>query len=171
MLCVSHDGKSPVLKPGSFTAPNATAVGDVRLEKDASLWYGAVARGDDNFIQIGEGSNVQDNAVIHTSEETPAVIGKKVTVGHGAILHGCTVGDLALIGMGAILLDGCVIGEKCIVGAGALVTGGTVIPPCSLVIGSPAKVKRPLTEKELESLETNCEVYVEHAREQLECTP
>lgn len=171
MLCVSHDGKSPVLKPGSFTAPNATAVGDVRLEKDASLWYGAVARGDNNFIHIGEGSNVQDNSVIHVSPEHPVVIGKKVTVGHNAILHACTVEDHALIGMGAILLDGCVIGERSMVGAGALVTGGTVVPPGSLVIGSPAKVKRALTPEELATLEEDCEVYVEHAREQLECTP
>lgn len=170
MLCVSHKGKSPVLKPGSYTAPNATAIGDVRLEKDASLWYGAVARGDNSFIQIGEGSNVQDNVVIHASPDAPTTIGRKVTIGHGAILHACTVKDHALVGMGAILLDGCVIGERCIVGAGALVTGGTVIPPCSLVIGSPAKVKRSLTQEELESLEVDCDTYVEHAQEQLECT-
>lgn len=130
-------------------AANATLVGDVTLGDNASIWYGAVVRGDTGPIHIGSNTNIQDNAVLHGSPGSPLTIGDNVTVGHAAIVHGCTVKDGALVGMGAILLNGCVVGEEAMVAAGALVTGGTVIPPMMLAMGSPAKVIRPLREDEL----------------------
>lgn len=133
-----------------FVAEGARVVGNVSLENHVSIWYNAVLRGDTDSITIGEGSNIQDNATVHTYSGFPTVVGKNVTVGHNAVLHGCTVGDNSLIGMGAIVLNGAVIGKNCTVGAGALVTGGTVIPDGSMVVGMPAKVKRELTEKEIE---------------------
>lgn len=160
MYSIPYLGKAPVLKSGSRAAVNATLVGDVTVERGASVWYGAVLRGDSNSIHVGERSNIQDNVVIHTEEDCPTVIGARTAVGHSCVIHGCTVGANCLIGMGSVLMNGCVIGERCIVGAGALVTQHTVIPAGSLVVGSPAKVKRPLTEAELEMLEHNYEEYV-----------
>ena len=125
-------------------------------------------RGDDNFIEIGENTNVQDNATLHVSEDAPLMIGNGVTIGHGAIMHGCTVGDNSLIGMGAIVLDHAVIGKDCLVGAGALVTSGTVVPDGSLILGSPAKVRRQLTPEEIQGNTDNALLYVKHARYLLE---
>lgn len=170
MLCISFRGKTPTLKSGSRIAPTATIIGDVTVEKGASIWYGASVRGDLSAVSIGESSNVQDNAVIHTNDHFSVSIGNQVTIGHGAIIHGCTIENNCLIGMGAVLLDGCVIGEKSLVGAGALVTQGAIIPPGSLVVGSPARVKRPLTPEELAMLDTNYLEYVDLS-EQLEETP
>lgn len=150
-----------------YIAPNATVVGDVILKENANIWYGAVLRGDHGTITVGKGTNIQDNAVIH--EET--TIGDFCTVGHGAIVHGCTVGDHCLIGMGAIILDGAVLGAHCMVGAGALVTGKTNAPAGSLLLGSPAKVVRPLTPEELASLEKSAADYILHAQTQLPCIP
>ena len=148
------------MKKAAMIAPNATVVGDVILEKNANIWYGAVLRGDSGTIVIGEGSNVQDNAVIHDA----TTIGKDCTVGHGAIVHGCTIGDGSLIGMGAIVLNGAVLGEECLVGAGAVVTGKIHAPAGSLLLGNPARVIRQLTEKEkAENLE-NAVHYVALAR-------
>ena len=151
--------------PNAYIAPNATVVGDVQLAENVNIWYGAVLRGDEGTISVGEGTNIQDNAVVH--EET--TIGKYCTVGHSAIIHGCTVGDSCLIGMGAIVLSGAVLGEGCMVGAGALVTGKTNAPAGSLLLGSPAKVIRPITEEERRDIEKNAQDYVNQAKAQLPC--
>ena len=167
-MLTSYRGKSPVLKPGSYLAPLVSVIGDVVLEEGAALWYGAVVRGDQNAIRIGSGSNIQDNAVLHVSDEDPLTVGKGVTVGHGAILHGCTIEDNCLIGMGAILMNGCVIGDGSIVAAGALVTQGTIIPPGSMVMGSPAKIRRAVTAEELAHNKSSAENYLLRAKELLE---
>lgn len=152
--------KKPTLHPSTFVAPNATVLGDVTLGDNSSIFYGAVLRADCSSIDIGTGSNIQDGCIIHVDPPYPVVIGNGCTVGHGAILHGCTVGDNSLIGMGAIVLNGAQIGKNCIIGAGALVTQNTVIPDGSLVIGSPAKVKRSLTPEEIEGNRQTAENYI-----------
>ena len=140
-----------------YIAPNATVVGDVVLEKNVSIWYGAVLRGDCGKITVGEGTNIQDNAVVH--DET--TLGKNCTVGHSAIIHGCTIGDDCLIGMGAIVLSGAVLGNGCLVGAGALVTGKTNAPDGSILLGSPAKIVKTMTPEQLEENRKNAEHYIE----------
>ena len=147
-----------------FIAPGAVVLGDVHLEENVNIWYNATVRGDREPIRIGKGSNIQDNCVVHVDEGFPVTIGEYVTVGHGAILHGCTVGDNSLIGMGAILMNGCRIGKNCIVAAGTLVTQGTEIPDGSLVMGNPGKLKRAVTEVEIENSIKNAQLYVEEAR-------
>ena len=154
----------PRLHPTAFIAPTATVVGDVTLEGDASVWYGAVLRGDINRIVIGPRTNIQDNAVIHLSDEFGAYVGEMVTVGHSAIVHACTIGDEVLIGMGAIILDGAEIGARSIIGANALVTVGTKIPPGSLLLGSPAKMARQLSLGEQAKISYWADKYVENAR-------
>ena len=139
--------------------PGARVSGAVTMGKGCSVWYNAVIRGDEEPITVGENTNVQDNAVLHTTDGAPLVVGSGVTVGHSAILHSCTVGDNTLIGMGAIVLDGAVVGRNCLVGAGALVTGGTVIPDGSMAFGSPAKVIRPLRPEEIEHNRINAQAY------------
>ena len=146
-----------------YCAPNATVVGEVILGDNVNIWYGAVLRGDSGASTVGEGTNIQDNAVLH--EET--TIGKNCTIGHGAIVHGCTVGDHCVIGMGAIVLTGAVLGENCLVGAGAVVTGKMNAPAGSLLLGSPAKVVRPLTEQEMEENLHSAQHYIELAKESL----
>lgn len=163
----SYENKYPVCSPAAWIAENATLVGSVTLGARSSVWYGAVLRGDCAPIHVGENSNIQDNAVVHCEPALPTVIGDGVTVGHGAILHGCTVEDGVLIGMGAILLNGCVIGKNSLVAAGALVTQNTVIPPESLVVGSPARVLRPLRPEEKEHNAGNAEIYMLRAKKQL----
>ena len=163
----SYQGKTPVCAPSARAADNATLLGEVSLEAEASVWFGAVMRGDNAPIQVGAGSNIQDNAVVHCDTGFPTTIGRDVTVGHGAILHGCTIEDRCLIGMGAILLNGCVIGSGSLVAAGALVTQGAVIPPGSLVVGSPAKVLRPLRPEETEDLMESAQEYRHAAALQL----
>lgn len=148
-----------------FIAPGAVCMGDVTLGEDCSIWYHATVRADRAPIIIGSGSNIQDNCVVHVDKGFPVEIGKYVTVGHGAILHGCRVGDGSLIGMGAIILNGAKIGRDCIVAAGALVTQNTEIPDGMLAMGSPAKVIRKLTEEEIASNRKNAEEYIEEARE------
>ena len=155
----SYQDKSPVCAPTARAADNATVLGDVTLEAESNVWFGAVLRGDESSIHVGEGSNVQDNAVIHCDPTYPVSIGKDVTIGHGAIIHGCTIEDRCLIGMGAILLNGCVIGAGSLVAAGALVTQNAVIPPGSLVMGSPAKVTRPLRPEEAAENLHSAEIY------------
>ena len=152
--------KKPVIHPTAFVAPNATLRGDISLAADSSVFYGAVLRGDTASITIGEGSNIQDNCVVHVDPGLPVTVGKNVTVGHGAILHGCTVGDETLIGMGAIVLNGARIGRDCIVGAGALVTGKMDAPDGAMILGSPAKVVRSLTAEEIESNREAAQWYV-----------
>ena len=134
--------------------------GQVTMGKGCSVWYNAVIRGDEDPITVGENTNIQDCAVLHTTEGHPLKVGSGVTVGHSAILHSCTVGDNTLIGMGAIVLDDAVIGNNCIIGAGALVTKGTVVPDGSMYLGSPAKFKRMLTEEEIESNRENAQSYL-----------
>lgn len=143
-----------------YIAPNATVVGDVRLEKDVNIWYGAVLRGDSGRITVGEGTNIQDNCVLH--EET--TIGAYCTIGHGAIVHGCTVGDNCLIGMGAVLLNGAVLAEGCLVGAGAVVTGKTRAEAGSVLLGSPAKVVKTLTPEQIHTQRQDAVHYVEQAK-------
>jgi carbonic anhydrase/acetyltransferase-like protein (isoleucine patch superfamily) len=158
-------GKSPQIDPTAFVADNATVIGDVTVGARSSIWFGAVLRGDVFHIRIGEDTSIQDNSVIHVTHDQYATqIGSKVTVGHSVTLHGCTVGDQCIIGMGAIVLDQAVVGDRCIIGAGALVTPGTKIPPGHLAVGSPARPKRPLTEEELFWLEASAVHYVELVR-------
>ncbi len=145
-------------------APQATVTGDVTLCEHASVWFGAVLRGDINRIVIGPRSNVQDNVVVHLSDDYPAIVGELVTVGHSAIVHACMIGDEVLVGMGAIVLDGAEIGARSIIGANALVTTGTKVPPGSLVLGSPAKVVRALALDEQEGIKRWALKYVESAR-------
>lgn len=145
----------------SYIAPNATVVGDVTLGKNVNIWYGAVLRGDSGAITLGEGTNVQDNAVLHEA----TAVGKFCTIGHGAIVHGCTLGDGCVVGMGAVILTGAVLGDHCLVGAGAVVTGKTVAPAGSLLLGSPAKVVRPLTPEQIEENRRNAQHYIHLARE------
>ena len=144
--------KKPVIHPTAFVAPNATLRGDISLAADSSVFYGAVLRGDTASITIGEGSNIQDNCVVHVDPGLPVTVGKNVTVGHGAILHGCTVGDETLIGMGAILLDNAVIPSGCIIAAGALVLSNAQLEPDSLYAGVPAKRIRAVTPEQREEI-------------------
>jgi carbonic anhydrase/acetyltransferase-like protein (isoleucine patch superfamily) len=152
--------KVPKVEKGLFVAWNAEVAGDVTLAADTSVWFGATLRGDIEPITLGRGSNVQDGATLHTDFGIPCVVGEGVTIGHRAILHGCTVGDDCLIGMGAVVLNGAVIGRESIVGAGALVTEGKSFPPRSLIIGSPAKAVRTLDEEAIEKVRENGRVYV-----------
>ena len=150
----------PRVDPTAYVSPHAVVMGDVRLGPRASVWPTAVLRGDINFIEIGEESNIQDGSVVHLAEDLPVIVGKLVTVGHGAILHACTVEDECLIGMRATILDGAVIGRGSIVGAHALVTKGMQIPPGSLVMGTPAKVVRALRPEEIAGIRAWADHYV-----------
>ena len=154
----------PRLHPRAYVLPGATVVGDVTLGEEASVWYGAVLRGDINRIIIGARSNIQDCAVVHLADAYPAIVGEFVTVGHGAIVHACTVDNEVLIGMGAVILDGAEIGARSIIGANTFVTVGTKIPPGSLVIGSPGKVVRQLSLDEQATIKTWAIKYVANAR-------
>ena len=150
--------------PDSWIAPGASLIGKVRLEAGASVWFGAVLRGDNELIHIGEGSNVQDGSVLHTDMGHPLVLGKGVTIGHKVTLHGCTVGDHSLVGIGAVVLNGAKIGRHCLIGAGALIPEGKEIPDGSLVMGVPGKVVRQLSEEQMRGLERSAAHYVENAR-------
>jgi carbonic anhydrase/acetyltransferase-like protein (isoleucine patch superfamily) len=154
---------APALAEGAWVAPSADLIGDVRLGARASIWFGAVIRADNTPILIGEDSNVQDGAIGHSDPGAPLTIGDRVTIGHQAILHGCTVGDGALIGMGARVLNGARIGERCLVGAGALVTEGKVFDAGLLIVGSPARALRPLSDQELAMLDVSAAHYAEKA--------
>lgn len=145
----------------TFMAETADVMGDITIGKGSSLWYGAVARGDMNYITIGEYTNVQDNATLHVDTNSPLEIGNYTTIGHNAVVHGCKVGSNCLIGMGAIILNDAVIGDNCIIGAGAVVTERTIIPPNSLVIGTPGKVRRKVSEEEIEIIRHNAIRYEE----------
>ena len=154
-------GKRPQIDPSAFIAETATIVGDVSIGARSSVWFGTVIRGDVFHIRIGDETSIQDNTVIHVTHDRYATsVGSRVTVGHGVILHGCAVRDLVIVGMGAVILDQAEVGERCIVGAGALITPGTKIPAGHLVVGAPARVKRPLTEDELVWLASSAAHYV-----------
>jgi carbonic anhydrase/acetyltransferase-like protein (isoleucine patch superfamily) len=166
MPVLEYSNRLPKLADEVFIAPNATVIGDVEIGKDSSIWFGTVIRGDVFHIRIGEGTNIQDNSVIHvTTGRHATIVGDRVTVGHRVILHGCTIEDDALIGMGAIVMDRAVVGRGAFVGAGALVTEGTIIPPGMLAVGSPAKVKRPLTDEEKAHVAAASRGYVMLAKE------
>lgn len=152
------------IDPGAFVAQGAVVLGDVHLGAASSLWYGVVARGDVAPIRVGPETNVQDLSVLHADEGFPCSIGRGVTIGHRCIVHGATIEDHALIGMGAIVMNGAVIGSESLVGAGALVTEGTVVPPRSLVLGSPAKVRRELTDAEVAGLHESAARYVQNGK-------
>jgi len=147
-----------------WIAPGAAVIGKVVLKKNASVWFGAVLRGDNETIEIGERSNVQDGAILHTDPGSPLTVAANVTIGHRAMLHGCTVGEGSLIGIGAIVLNGARIGRNCLIGAGALVTENKVIPDGSLVVGAPGRVLRPLSQAEIEGLNRSAARYVENWR-------
>jgi carbonic anhydrase/acetyltransferase-like protein (isoleucine patch superfamily) len=154
---------SPSIDPTAWVAPSADLIGDVRLGPRASVWFGAVIRADNTPIILGEETNFQDGAIGHSDPEAPLTIGARVTVGHQAILHGCTIEDEALIGMGARILNGAVIGVQCIVGAGALVTEGKIFEPRSLIVGSPARALRTLTDEQVALLRLSAAHYAEKA--------
>ena len=160
-LLVSINGTSPTIADDAWVAPNATLVGAVTLAAGSSVFYGAVLRADSDTIEIGEGSNIQDNVTVHCDSGVPTRVGSGVSVGHGAILHGCTVEDDCLIGMGATVLNGAVIGHGSLIAAGAVVLEGTVVPPGSLVAGVPGKVRRELSEEERAGIRANAAHYRE----------
>ncbi|MBL8966498.1 MAG: gamma carbonic anhydrase family protein [Spirochaetaceae bacterium] len=160
----SFEGRKPRVHESSFVAWNAEVLGDVDLEEGSSVWYGAVSRADIGRVRVGRNSNVQDGSVIHVDADRPCLLGEGVTIGHRAVLHSCSIGDHALVGMGAVVLDGAEIGSECIVGAGALVTQGKKFPPRSMILGSPAKVARELTEEEAKGLHHHAEEYAKLAR-------
>lgn len=155
--------RAPTLGREVYIARGATVVGDVTLGDHASVWYGAVLRGDINRIAVGHHSNIQDNAVLHLADELPCLVGNYVTVGHAAVVHACTIGDEVLVGMGAVILDGATVGTQSIVGANALVPQGMMVPPGSLVLGVPAKVVRALDDAERRRLRGWAEKYVANA--------
>jgi carbonic anhydrase/acetyltransferase-like protein (isoleucine patch superfamily) len=157
------DGTGPTLAPGAWVAPSADLIGDVRLGARASIWFGAIIRADNTPILIGEESNVQDGAVCHSDPHAPLAVGRGVTVGHQAILHGCTIADGALIGMGARVLNGAFVGEHCIVGAGALIPEGKTYEAGHLLVGTPARIVRQLTETEIQMLQASALHYAEKA--------
>lgn len=160
----SLDGLAPTLGRDVYVAPNATVVGDVHLGDEVSIWFGAVLRGDVERLTVGARSNVQDNSVLHSDPGSPLVVGERVTVGHGCILHGCQIGEGALIGMGSTILNDARIGRNCLVGADALVTEGKVFADGLLIVGSPARAIRPLTAEELARLAESPTRYVERGR-------
>ena len=157
------DDLQPVLEPGAWAAPSADLIGDVRLASRASVWFGAVIRADNTPILIGEETNLQDGAVGHSDPGAPLTIGARVTIGHQAIVHGCTISDDCLIGMGARILNGAVLGPECLVGAGALITEGKRFDGGSLIVGAPARVVRPLTDQEKEAIRVSAAHYAEKA--------
>lgn len=167
-MIYSYENKKPVIASSVFVAQSADIIGDVKIEEGSSIWFGVVIRGDSNYIKIGRGSNIQDNSVIHVNSNDNGVnIEDNVTVGHGAILHGCTIRSNCLIGMGSTIMDNAEIGEGTIIGANSLVTSGKKIPSGVLCMGSPAKVIRKLTEEEKLSITQNAEHYIEMGKKYL----
>lgn len=156
--------KTPRDEGAAFVAPTATVLGDVVLGRDCTVWYGAVLRGDDGALRIGEGSNIQDNAVLHCDRGGGVTLGRRVTVGHSAIVHGCTVGDGTLIGMHATLLNHCVVGKNCVIGAGAMVPEGMVIPDGMVAVGVPARILKPVTPAQTAWAEDNAQHYIEDGK-------
>ena len=167
---LSVAGRSPRLHATAFVAPGARVIGDVTLDEGASVWYNAVVRGDSASITLGAGSNLQDNVSVHVDVDFPVVIGRDVSVGHNAVVHGCTIGDGSLIGMGSVVLSGARIGAGCLVAGGAVVLEGAEIPDGSLVAGVPAKVRRPLTDEERAGILHNAQVYRAHTANHVDAT-
>jgi carbonic anhydrase/acetyltransferase-like protein (isoleucine patch superfamily) len=162
MIIDLGDKKLKTADDNFWIAPNASIIGDVNLERDASIWFNAILRADNEPITIGEGSNVQDGAIIHTDPGYACNIGKKVTVGHMAMLHGCSIGDGSLIGIGSVVLNGAKIGKNCIIGSKALVTEGMEVPDGSMVLGIPGKIKKTLSEEEQSVVPLGAEHYIDN---------
>lgn len=154
---------TPDIDPTAWVAPTAAVMGNVTLAEQSSVWFGAVLRGDNENILIGPRSNVQDNAVLHTDPGCPLVLGSSVIIGHQAMLHGCTIGDNTLIGIGATVLNNAKIGKNCLIGAHALITEGKVIPDNSMVVGAPGKIVKTLNDNQVAMLKMNAEIYVKNA--------
>lgn len=163
-MIIKLDNLSPKIHETSWVADNACVIGDVEMGENSSVWYSSSVRGDAGSIKIGKNTNIQDNSVVHVTPEYPVIIGDNTTIGHNVILHGCTIGDNVVIGMGAIILNGAVIGDNSIVGAGALVTEGKEIPANSLAFGSPSKVVREVREDEIKMNLVNADEYVKKAK-------
>ena len=162
-MILSYRGVSPKIAGDAFVAPTATVIGDVEIGAESGIWFGVILRGDVNRIRIGTRTNLQDGTIVHVTRELhPTIIGSNVTVGHGVKLHGCSIADGCLVGIGAIVLDGVQLGAQSLVAAGSLLTPGMVVPPRSLVVGSPAKVKRPLTEEEVAGIADFATRYVDY---------
>lgn len=168
MILKSFQGKTPQLAPSVRGAENAAVIGDVTCEEQVNIWYSATLRGDMAPIFVGAETNVQDGCVLHCDTGAPVRIGRGCVLGHGAIVHSCTVGEGCMIGMGAVLLSGCEIGDHCVIGAGALVTGKLRVPPYSLVMGSPARVVKSVTQAQLDNIHYNTEKYIRTAQQELE---
>ena len=164
MAIYQLDDKTPQIADSAWVADNAEVMGDVRLGENVSIWFNTTLRGDNDPITIGDGTNIQDGSVLHTDEGVPLTIGRNVTVGHMVMLHGCSIGDESLIGIGAIVLNGAKIGRNCLVGAGALVTEGKEFPDGSMILGSPAKVVRQLTPEQIEGLRYSAQHYIDNAK-------
>ncbi|MDP3874201.1 MAG: gamma carbonic anhydrase family protein [Pseudomonadota bacterium] len=164
MSIYSIDDQQPDIHPSAWIASNATVIGEVELKADSSVWFGAVIRADNDRIVVGERSNVQDGAVLHIDEGVPLTIGDDVTVGHHAMLHGCTIGDGSLIGIKAVVMNRAVVGRNCLIGANALIPEGRVIPDRSLVVGSPGRIVRELSDEEVAALMSGSAQYVDKAR-------
>ncbi len=163
MAVYQLDDRTPQIAPSAWVAENAQVMGSVTMGANASVWFGATARGDTETITIGEGSNIQDGSVLHADYGQPLTVGKNVTVGHMVMLHGCTIGDESLIGIGAVVLNGAKIGKNCLVGAGSLVTEGKEFPDGSMIMGTPAKVVRQLTPEQIQGLRESAKHYIENA--------
>ena len=166
-MIYSLEGRTPRTVGETFVAPTAVVIGDVAIEHESSVWWGAVLRGDYDRISIGRRSNVQDNAVVHMDEGFPVTLGDSVTIGHKAVLHGCTIGNNSLVGINAVVMNGAVIGDDCLVGSNALITEGKAIPPRSLVLGSPGKVVRELNDEEVAEITDFADRYVRNFRRYL----
>ncbi len=164
MAIYALDGIAPQLAASAWVADSAQVIGQVTLDEEASVWFGTVVRGDTDSIRIGAGSNIQDACVLHADAGQPLVVGQRVTVGHQVTLHGCTIGDESLIGIGAVVLNGARIGKHCLVGAGSLVTEGKEFPDGSMIMGSPAKVVRQLSPEQIDGLRRSAQHYMDNAR-------
>jgi carbonic anhydrase/acetyltransferase-like protein (isoleucine patch superfamily) len=164
MPAYPYGDKHPQIDPSAFVAPGAMVVGDVRLEARTSVWFNAVLRGDSDSVRVGAETNIQDTAVLHTDAGSPCTVGERCTVGHGAVVHGCTIARGSLVGMGAVVLSGAVVGEESLVAAGALIAPGREFPPRSLIVGSPARRLRELSDEDVERLiRPGVEHYLRHA--------
>lgn len=164
MAIYQLDDLKPTVADSAWVADSAQVMGDVTLGADSSVWFGAIIRGDMDTIIVGAGSNIQDGSILHADHNMPLTIGENVTVGHQVMLHGCTIGDGSLIGIQAVVLNGAKIGKNCLVGAGALVTEGKEFPDGSMILGSPAKAVRQLSEAQLEGLKMSAQHYIDNAR-------
>ena len=164
MALYQLDRTAPSLAPSAYVADSADVIGNVRLEENASVWFNVTIRGDNELITIGANSNVQDGSILHTDPGYPLTLGENVTIGHQVMLHGCTIGDGALIGIQAVILNGAVIGKNCLVGAGALVTEGKQFPDNALILGSPAKVVRTLTPEDIARMKGAADSYISRAK-------